>query len=723
MKDEDKTKKQLINELTELRQRIAELQASEAERKRAEAALRESEQRYRQIFGGIGDAVMVYSSQGRFLDCNGATLQRLGYSREELRRLRAADIIHPDFHLAMKDNQKRIWAGEATVVESAHRCKDGRVIPVEVNARRIEYRGEAAILAVVRDITERKRTEEALLRRGLEQRMLRQAALALTTALERDKVIDRILAQLQQVVPYDSASVQLLRASPEPGRRACPERSRRKDRMEIVGGRGFPSPPDLLGLSFPVGGDNPNSEVVRTRAPFIVADAPAVYDGFRKDPHQKTVIRSWLGVPMLVGERLVGMIALDRREPGFYTQEHARLAEVFAAQAAVAVENAHLFQAEREQRELAEALAEATAAVSSTLDLDQVLAAVLEQARRLLDVIACSVWLIDPETDELVCQQATGPQSEIVRGWRLAPGVGLAGWVAQSGESLVVPDVKADERHFKGVDQQTGLPLRSILTFPLRVKEDVIGVLEVVDAEVNRFSPADLKLLEPLVAAATIAIENAQLYEQARQDAEARSVLLREVNHRVKNNLTGIMGLLYTARDRARVEDRATYESTMDDLIGRVRGLATVHSLISAAEWKPLRLSDLAAQVICASLRALPRHKRVSVDVFPSPVRVTPDQAHNLALVINELATNTVRHGLRERDTAHIEVRIELDDDTMLFEFRDDGPGYPEEVLRSERDSVGFDLIQNIVRKSLRGELSLYNDRGAVAAIRFGLRD
>ena len=127
MKDEDKTKKQLINELTELRQRIAELQASEAERKRAEAALRESEQRYRQLFEGIGDAVMVYSSQGRFLDCNGATLQRLGYSREELLRLGAADIVHPDSHLVMKDNQERIWAGETTVVESAHRCKDGRV--------------------------------------------------------------------------------------------------------------------------------------------------------------------------------------------------------------------------------------------------------------------------------------------------------------------------------------------------------------------------------------------------------------------------------------------------------------------------------------------------------------------------------------------------------------------------------------------------------------------
>ncbi len=134
----------------------------------AEDALRESEQRYRQLFEGISDAVLVYSSQGRFLDCNEATLRRLGYSREEFLRLSAADLVHPDFRELMKSNQKRIWAGETTTVESAHLAKDGRLIPVEVSARRIEYQGEPAVLAVVRDITERKRAMEALRQRERE---------------------------------------------------------------------------------------------------------------------------------------------------------------------------------------------------------------------------------------------------------------------------------------------------------------------------------------------------------------------------------------------------------------------------------------------------------------------------------------------------------------------------------------------------------------------------
>jgi len=106
---------------------------------------------------------------------------------------------------------------------------------------------------------ENARLYEETRQRALEQETLREAALALTTALDRNKVIDRILAQLQQVVPYDSASVQLLQG----------------DRLVLIGGRGFPNLEELLGTSFPVDSDNPNREVMRTLSPFILEDAPA----------------------------------------------------------------------------------------------------------------------------------------------------------------------------------------------------------------------------------------------------------------------------------------------------------------------------------------------------------------------------------------------------------------------------------------------------------------
>jgi PAS domain S-box-containing protein len=172
-------------------------------------------------------------------------------------------------------------------------------------------------------------------------------------------------------------------------------------------------------------------------------------------------------------------------------------------------------EALRQRNRELELLNRASQAFISTLDLDHVLATVLDEVRRVLGVVACSAWLVDSETAELVCRQVTDPQADVVRGWRLAPGQGLAGWAAQRGESLNVSDALTDERHFEGVDIVTGLPLRSILTVPLRVKETVVGVIQVVDTTVSRFDSTDLRLLESLASAAAIAVENARLYEES----------------------------------------------------------------------------------------------------------------------------------------------------------------------------------------------------------------
>jgi PAS domain S-box-containing protein len=236
-------------------------------------------------------------------------------------------------------------------------------------------------------------------------------------------------------------------------------------------------------------------------------------------------------------------------------------------------------------------------ALISTLDLDQMLTVLLDEMHHLLGVLACSAWLIDPETGGLICRQATGPKSAVVRGQRLPPGRGIAGWVADHGQSLIVPDAQTDPRHYKELDHQVGLALHSFLNVPLRTTVGVIGVLQALDTEVNYFKSADLSVMEPLAATAAMAIENARLYEQARRDAETRAVLLSEVNHRVKNNLSTIIGLLYAVRRYVEIKDQPVYQSMMDDLVNRVRGLATVHSLLSASQWSPLRVSSGQANV------------------------------------------------------------------------------------------------------------------------------
>ena len=129
---------------------------------RRDQRLQESEQRLRTLFEGIDDALFVHDMEGRILDCNPAACRRLGYTRDEFLALRTSDIDAPEFAEDFEQRCARQMTIGAYVCEGVHLAKDGKRIPVDINTRVIAYRGSPAVLAVVRDITERKRVEAEL---------------------------------------------------------------------------------------------------------------------------------------------------------------------------------------------------------------------------------------------------------------------------------------------------------------------------------------------------------------------------------------------------------------------------------------------------------------------------------------------------------------------------------------------------------------------------------
>lgn len=189
---------------------------------------------------------------------------------------------------------------------------------------------EVALLASIADevgvAVENARLYEAERVQRCQADTLLQVASVVGSTLELDEVLDRILDQLRQVVGYDSASVQLLQGGG----------------LRVIAASGFADVKQVLGTTFPLSEAFPNQKVVEEGRPLNLADAPELHTVFRQPPYSH--IRSWLGVPLRVQERIIGMITLDCQQPGRYREEEVRLATAFADLAALALENARLYQ-------------------------------------------------------------------------------------------------------------------------------------------------------------------------------------------------------------------------------------------------------------------------------------------------------------------------------------------------------------------------------------------
>ncbi|HUO34198.1 MAG TPA: sensor domain-containing diguanylate cyclase [Candidatus Acidoferrum sp.] len=150
-------------------------------------------------------------------------------------------------------------------------------------------------------------------------------------------------------------------------------------------------------------------------------------------------------------------------------------------------------------------------ALTSSLQLDQVLRTIMEKINEVLHPDTWSLLLMDEEKRELYFQIATGEGAEALKDVRIKVGQGLAGWVAEAGKAVVVPDTSKDSRFFGKVDEKTRMETRSIVAVPVRFRDQCLGVIELINCVGDEgFSNRDLALLEALADYAAIAIENAR---------------------------------------------------------------------------------------------------------------------------------------------------------------------------------------------------------------------
>jgi GAF domain-containing protein len=269
--------------------------------------------------------------------------------------------------------------------------------------------------------------------------------------------------------------------------------------------------------------DSPGSHILNLSEPIHVLDAqtdPAT------EATQEAMVRegyhTFTVLPLVSKGKLMGALAVYRDTIRAFRPEMLALAQSFANQAAVAIENARLHQEAQHRVEELTFLNRVGRAVTSSLDLKQILATVTEETALLLKTEACSILLLDEESSGLVFEAAHGPQSERVKGLRLPLDQGIAGWVAREGQRCLVPDVGEDPRFYSGIDEITDFVTNSVLAVPLKLKGKVIGLIEAVNKPEGDFSQADMALLSSIGQWAAVAIENARLYQQTDERLQTR---------------------------------------------------------------------------------------------------------------------------------------------------------------------------------------------------------
>jgi len=339
MKDPSRTNQKLIDENALLKQRIQELEQSESERKRMKEALRLSEQELNAYFESAGDAIYALEiDTRRILNCNSRACLDLGYSRDELLKLSATDIESSLSSGEVDAIHHDLKPGEVRTVEGMHKRKDGSVFPVEIRFSLLSPTQSGLIIAIARDITERKRTED-------ETAVLVEIGRLIGSTLDINEVYERFAAQARKLIPFDRIHVNLKSPDGETFTIAYVSGT------DIAGRR--------VGDKVPLAGSI--TEVLfRTRSSMLLL--PVNHEDIvSRFPSASAVttfhagMRSIMVVPLISRDQVIGGLHFRAKTLNAYTGQDLRLAERIGEQIAGAIANAQIFnnlsKTERELRE------------------------------------------------------------------------------------------------------------------------------------------------------------------------------------------------------------------------------------------------------------------------------------------------------------------------------------------------------------------------------------
>jgi PAS domain S-box-containing protein len=481
------------------------------EQMRAEEALRASEEQYRTLFEHANDAIFLENDDDQIIDVNQQACELMGYTRDELLQMTVPDLQAPEVRgkkgTVLKQEMEN-YRGE--LFESLNLHRDGTKIPVEISTASLPGKDTGLVLAIIRDITERKRIDLEIRDNASRMGALLEIEKALTSTLDLDEVLDIIMTEMEKVIPYHSISLQILQ----------------NNSLKILACRGFDQPNNVIELSFPLDPKYPNHHVIKTREALAIEDVAQEYPHFQSQStrYMSGHIRCWLGVPLISKGKVDGMITLDRSEAIPFSKAEIQLATAIASQAALAIENASLFSEAQLRLERLSSLRRIDQTISSSMDLQVTLGILLEQVLHQLKIDAAAVLLFRPELQSLQFIAGQGFHTQALQFTDLRLGQGFAGRAALEQRTVKVNDLATTQTGFLRSPEFRTEGFVTYIGVPLIAKGNITGVLEIYHRQNLEPDLEWMVFLETLAGQAAIAIDNIRLFE----DLQTSNLQLRQ---------------------------------------------------------------------------------------------------------------------------------------------------------------------------------------------------
>ncbi len=417
-------------------------------------------------------------------------------------------------------------------------------------------------------------------------------------------------------------------------------------------------------------------------------------------------------------ERLIGVVSVQSREPRNFTRDEISFVEVAAGIVAINIENGRLYEQTDEQlrrkvHELA-TIHRVSSIIASTLNLDEVLQIITTQAVHLSGAERSCIFQLDPDSRRLHVLAHYGLNSGLASRIYIGVGQCCAGRSVQTGRpSMAVDCSHTDEHCFIHGDPFISSEIHSVLCVPLKVKQKILGCICIYSSHRHLLSPEQMQLVITFANEAAIAIDNARLYEETRRGLELKSVLLRELHHRVKNNLATVAGILSLQRRRTRSPE---VRYTLAESVNRVQGLAATHDLLAHEDVSEARVDDIARKIVgVANANLRPPEKHITFQVEPCSIVIPSRAVTILALVVNEMISNAIKHGMAGQSEGIVTIRGCEEDGLVVVQVIDTGSGPPfklpleESGENSTFEGLGLSLIKHLIG-DLEGSFSLRRD-------------